>query len=64
MKLDLIRKYGRMIIRHWISWKSPDVSLFGNEIVMVSVNTKVKFYHKMLDILFYLYIYIYIYVQQ
>ena len=36
------------------------MSLFGNEIVMVSVNTKVKFYHKMLDILFYLYIYIYI----
>jgi hypothetical protein len=38
------------------------VSLFGNEIVIVSVNTKIKWCHKLVDLLFYIYIYIYIYI--
>jgi len=38
------------------------VSLFGNEILIVSVNTKIKWYHKLLNVLLYIYIYIYIYL--
>jgi hypothetical protein len=32
------------------------VSLFGNEIVIVSVNTKIKWCHKLVDLLFYIYV--------
>jgi hypothetical protein len=69
MKLDLIRKHGQLFIRHWIfdrllmfnacqsQCRCYLVSLFGNEIVMLSVNTHIKLYHKLLDLLLYIYIY-------
>ena len=34
------------------------VPLFGNEIVMLTVNTKIKWYHKLVDLLLFIYIYI------
>ena len=52
-KLDLIREHGRLAIRHWIfrqslifeacqsQWQILSC-VFGNEIVIVSVNTKIK----------------------
>jgi len=34
------------------------VFLFGNEIVKISVNTKIKWYQKLEDVLLYIYIYV------
>jgi len=59
IKLYLIRKYGRLVIRQRIFWQSSDVPLFGNEIEMVSVNTKIKLFHKLLNVMLYIYIYIF-----
>ena len=38
--------------------------LFGNEIEMVSVNTKIKLFHKLLNVLLYIYIYIHLFMHQ
>jgi len=36
MKLDLIRKHGKLVIRHWIFWKSPDAGGLSEPVQMLS----------------------------
>jgi len=52
MKLYLIGKYFLLFIRHWIFDRV--LMCFGNETVMVSVNTNIKCYHKLVDFIFYI----------